>query len=139
MIIFYFIILQLIVYLHVLFPINYQLTTTIYYNQGLGFLPGLCCPHHDSTQSNGILRSTDFNAMMRRNTRRNNSTIDTIGEIGIGIDDQTAILVENDKFRVLSTDGKAKVTKKTLKVDGSIIEKVFLPSSVMIPLNELVY
>jgi hypothetical protein len=26
---------------------------------GLGFIPGLCCPHHDRVQSNGILRATD--------------------------------------------------------------------------------
>ena len=25
--------------------------------EGLGVLPGLCCPHHDRTQSNGVLRA----------------------------------------------------------------------------------
>lgn len=33
---------------------------------GLGFLPGLCCPHHDRVQSNGILRSTDFEELLKR-------------------------------------------------------------------------
>ena len=31
---------------------------------GLGFLPGLLCPHHDRVQSNGVLRSTDFAGML---------------------------------------------------------------------------
>merc|ERR1712129_485509 len=32
----------------------------------LGFLPGLVCPHHDRVQSNGILRATDYDAMLLR-------------------------------------------------------------------------
>jgi dipeptidase E len=32
--------------------------------EGLGFLPGLLCPHHDKIQSNGIPRSTDLDNMM---------------------------------------------------------------------------
>eukprot|EP01052_Picozoa_sp_SAG31_P018987 SAG31_NODE_1367_length_8615_cov_12.875763_4_plen_73_part_00 len=28
----------------------------------LGLLPGLCCPHHDRVQSNGVLRADDFGA-----------------------------------------------------------------------------
>ena len=33
---------------------------------GLGFVPGLCCPHHDRVQSNGVLRAADFDEMMLR-------------------------------------------------------------------------
>lgn len=33
---------------------------------GLGFIPGLCCPHHDRIQSNGILRANDFDEMLLR-------------------------------------------------------------------------
>jgi hypothetical protein len=33
---------------------------------GLGFLPGLVCPHHDRVQSNGVPRATDFDAMLLR-------------------------------------------------------------------------
>ena len=40
----------------------------------LGLLPGLCCPHHDRVQSNGVLRAVDFDAMMLRHP----------GELGIG-------------------------------------------------------
>ena len=32
---------------------------------GLGWLPGLVCPHHDRTQSNGVPRAADFDAMPR--------------------------------------------------------------------------
>ena len=32
----------------------------------VGWLPGLACPHHDRTQSNGVLRATDFEQMLRR-------------------------------------------------------------------------
>jgi dipeptidase E len=43
---------------------------------GLGFLPGLLCPHHDRTQSNGVLRAHDFDQMLLRHE----------GELGRGID-----------------------------------------------------
>jgi dipeptidase E len=33
---------------------------------GLGLFPGLCCPHHDKVQSNGVLRAVDFEGMMKR-------------------------------------------------------------------------
>ena len=33
---------------------------------GLGFIPGLCCPHHDRVQSNGVLRAHDFDEMILR-------------------------------------------------------------------------
>merc|ERR1719223_708285 len=43
----------------------------------LSFVPGLMCPHYDSTQSNGILRATDMADMLRRRS----------GERVIGVDD----------------------------------------------------
>ena len=58
---------------------------------GLGFLPGLCCPHYDSTQSNGVLRATDFDGMMLRHP----------GERGICIDHYAALVVEDGKYRTL--------------------------------------
>ena len=58
----------------------------------LGFLPGLCCPHHDKVQSNGTLRATDFDSMILRHK----------GERGICIDHFAALVVEGDKFKVLS-------------------------------------
>jgi dipeptidase E len=63
---------------------------------GLGFLPGLVCPHYDKTQSNGVLRATDFDAMLLRHP----------GEFGIGIDHWAALQVANGCFQVLSLPGK---------------------------------
>ena len=63
---------------------------------GLSFLPGLVCPHYDQVQSNGILRSEDFNAMMLRHPT----------EIGIGIDHWAALQVNGDLYEVVSISGK---------------------------------
>ena len=63
---------------------------------GLGFLPGLLCPHHDRVQSNGILRANDFDEMLLRHSR----------ETGIGIDHWAALIVSGDNYRILSLEGK---------------------------------
>lgn len=34
--------------------------------EGLGFFPGLICPHHDKIQSNGVPRCEDLNSMLLR-------------------------------------------------------------------------
>ena len=34
----------------------------------MGVLPGLFCPHYDMTESNGVLRSADFEKMLRRHS-----------------------------------------------------------------------
>ena len=63
----------------------------------LGLLPGLCCPHHDRTQSNGVLRSTDFDAMLRRHP----------GELGVCIDHHAALVVDGSgNYEVLTLAGK---------------------------------
>lgn len=59
---------------------------------GLGLLPGLCCPHHDRTQSNGVLRAADFDNMLLRHA----------GETGIAIDHFAALVIDGDDFRVIS-------------------------------------
>ena len=43
---------------------------------GLVLVPALCCPHHDSTQSNGVPRATDFDRMVLENP----------AEVGVYID-----------------------------------------------------
>lgn len=58
-------------------------------------------------------------------------------EIGIGIDDQAAILIEGDQFKVLSTDGRSHVTKKKCKSDGTIEETHFPCDNSFHPLHEL--
>jgi dipeptidase E len=63
---------------------------------GLGFLPGLVCPHHDRVQSNGVLRANDFDRMLLRHP----------GEVGIGIDHWAALVVTGEDYKVLSLNGK---------------------------------
>ena len=62
----------------------------------LSLFPGLVCPHADSVQSNGILRMTDFDAMMLRHG----------GERGICIDHFAALIVEENQYQVLSLQGR---------------------------------
>ena len=63
---------------------------------GLGFLPGLLCPHHDKVQSNGVLRANDFDQMLAKHK----------GERGIGIDHWAALIVSEGKYKVLSLEDK---------------------------------
>eukprot|EP00294_Goniomonas_avonlea_P001383 CAMPEP_0114542180 /NCGR_PEP_ID=MMETSP0114-20121206/1703_1 /TAXON_ID=31324 /ORGANISM="Goniomonas sp, Strain m" /LENGTH=308 /DNA_ID=CAMNT_0001726471 /DNA_START=64 /DNA_END=990 /DNA_ORIENTATION=+ len=73
----------------------------------LGFLPGLVCPHHDKTQSNGVLRASDFDAMLLRHS----------GERGIGIDHWAALVVDGDRYSVISLAG----------MEGSVLNGAFSP------------
>ena len=57
---------------------------------------GLVCPHADRIQSNGLLRSVDFDSMLIRHR----------GERGICIDHFAALLVDGDQYRVLSLQGR---------------------------------
>lgn len=63
---------------------------------GLGLLPGLMCPHHDRTQSNGKPRYEDFDRMLLRHR----------GERGIVIDHWAALVVNEGSYHVFSTPGK---------------------------------
>ncbi len=83
---------------------------------GLGLLPGLCCPHHDRVQSNGLLRTTDFDGMLLRHA----------GETGICIDHYAARVVDGEDYRVVSVEGREGsvggrpgVWRKTV-VDGEV-------------------
>eukprot|EP00759_Apiculatamorpha_spiralis_P059098 PhF_6_TR9695/c0_g1_i1/m.14919 len=59
---------------------------------GLGFLPGLACPHYDRTQSNGILRKDSYREMLRLNP----------GEYGIALDHWAALVLDQGKYEVVS-------------------------------------
>jgi len=61
---------------------------------GLGLVPGLCCPHHDRTQNNGVPRAVDLRRMMLRHP----------GETGIAIDHFAALVIDRDDYRVVSPD-----------------------------------
>lgn len=58
-------------------------------------------------------------------------------EIGIGIDDQAAIMIQGDQFKILSTDGKSHVTKKKVNSNNTIEETPFLCDDNFHPLSEL--
>ena len=62
----------------------------------LSMLPGFVCPHADKIQSNGVLRSIDFDSMLLRHK----------GERGIMIDHFAALIVDNDSYEVLSLDDR---------------------------------
>jgi len=63
----------------------------------LGILPGLCCPHYDQIQSNGVLRAVDAAEMLLRHK----------GERMLCVDHWAALKVEGQgKFSVLCLPGK---------------------------------
>eukprot|EP00758_Cryptobia_borreli_P001910 Tbor_TRINITY_DN2632_c0_g1::TRINITY_DN2632_c0_g1_i1::g.17922::m.17922 len=65
---------------------------------GLGFLPGLCCPHYDKVQSNGVLRQLDFKKMWK--TRHAKEDV-------ICIDHWAALVLDGKgNYSVLSLEGK---------------------------------
>lgn len=55
--------------------------------RGLGFLPGVCCPHYHAER-----REESFARMIRKH-----------GGVGIAIDDAAALQVDGDRFRVLTS------------------------------------
>lgn len=93
---------------------------------GLGFVPGLCCPHHDRVQSNGVLRATDFDDMMLRHptevtfflrvlltyttrlsphAHARASSVACVpppfSQVGICIDHNAAFVIDESSYRVL--------------------------------------
>jgi cyanophycinase-like exopeptidase len=75
--------------------------------QGLGYIPAMCVPHQYITQSNGLPRSDDSDAMIWRHP-----------ELPlIGIDENAAFVVSNGQARVVSGDGIAGCVVKRLIVE----------------------
>ena len=99
---------------------------------GLGFLPGLCVPHHDVAQSNGVPRTLDSNEMMKENP----------DQPCIGIDEEAILVVEGTQARVLSAKGDATCYVKVCEdssVDGEtkIISYPFTEEDGQIPIENL--
>jgi len=84
---------------------------------GLRLLPGLVCPHHDRTQSNGVKRSADFDSMLRRHK----------GERGICIDHFALLIIDGESYQALSFEEGAGVYIKDVAEDGYTILKKTLP------------
>lgn len=84
---------------------------------GLGLLPGVLCPHFGATQSNGVLRASDFQQMLLRHP----------GETGLGLDDWAGLLVDGDDYRVVSPDGRSgSVAGDGFVADGSGLPGLWL-------------
>jgi cyanophycinase-like exopeptidase len=76
--------------------------------EGLGYIPAMCVPHHDATQSNGLQRSDDSDVMSLNYPKLPS----------IGIDENAALVVSNGQARVVSGDGIAGcVVKRVVEVD----------------------
>ena len=58
--------------------------------------------------------------------------------IGVGIDDQAALIIENNHFRVVSTDGLAKITKVVIDIHGKVTEKVYHSCNTVYHISELI-
>ena len=61
----------------------------------LALVPGLCVPHYDTTQSNGVPRAADAGAMLLR-TR----------EAFVGVDNWAALKIAGGRFQALAVPGK---------------------------------
>ena len=91
---------------------------------GLGFLPFFMCPHHDRAQSNGQARATSFDAMLGVNG----------AEVGLGVDNNAAVVVDGDRWRIISDGGS--VTKKVF-LNGRLHATVLPPNGDWQPMEVL--
>jgi len=82
---------------------------------GIGIVPGLCCPHWDRTQSNGIPRYIDFEGMSQRHPR----------ERGICISHYAALRISDGKYKIICLEEGASVkVQDVVEVDGVAQVKV---------------
>ena len=103
---------------------------------GLGLVPALCCPHHDTTQSNGIARATDFDRMMLENP----------AEVGVCIDNNCAFIYESQdggeaNWRAVSSGswehGESGGLSKKVYENGAVVETKLECDGELQPASEL--
>ena len=63
--------------------------------RGMGLVGALCCPHFDSDMA-GVKRKEDFQQMVRKHS-----------DVGIGIDNNCAVEVVDDTYRVITSQAAA--------------------------------
>lgn len=78
--------------------------------KALGFLKGVHCPHYNG-RTLGVPRKKHFQDMMRK-----------VGGMGIAIDNNCAIIFQDDKYRVITSKPKAKAYK-VFKRKGKVISE----------------
>jgi dipeptidase E len=64
---------------------------------GLGIIPMIACPHYDKIESNGALRATSFEKMMKMHS----------GEYALVIDNWAGIMINGDKYQLVKRQGKS--------------------------------
>jgi dipeptidase E len=103
---------------------------------GLGLISGTTlCPHHDTTQSNGLLRSRDFDEMLLRGDCGDDA-------VGICVEDQATLVIEGDSYWTVASgatmvdgaaaNGASAAAKCFVKrvVDGVVISAQLTEGSV---------
>ena len=103
---------------------------------GLGLVPALCCPHHDTTQSNGVPRATDFNRMMLENP----------AEVGVCIDNNCAFVHESQEggeanWRAVGSGswahGESGGLSRKVYENGAVVETQLECDGELKPMSEL--
>jgi dipeptidase E len=64
---------------------------------GLGIVDMISCPHYDKIESNGTLRATSFENMMKMHS----------GEYGLVIDNWAGIIIDGEKYTLVHRQGKS--------------------------------
>ena len=88
--------------------------------RGLGLVDGLFCPHHNSEPRARSLRDM----------------ISEYGGMGLGVDDNSAIEIAGDTFRVLSSDEDAGV-RRVYKRSGKVVTEIVQETEVYQPIRYL--
>ena len=103
---------------------------------GLGLVPALCCPHHDTTQSNGVPRAKDFDRMLLENP----------AEVGVCIDNNCAFVHESQEggeanWRAVSSGswehGESGGLSKKVWENGVVVETKLETDGELQPMGEL--
>ncbi|HEX2908993.1 MAG TPA: Type 1 glutamine amidotransferase-like domain-containing protein [Phototrophicaceae bacterium] len=91
--------------------------------RALGLVPGIFCPHLNDTVLNSY---ADFMQRMRR-----------CAEVGIGVEDNAAIEVVDDTYRIITSQVGAKAYKFVRRRGGQVEVEDLKPSDTFQPLAEL--
>lgn len=83
------------------------------YVTGLGFIGAVNCPHYDTEPH----RQADIKNKMKKSSK-----------VAIGIDNKAALLIIGDRYKIISSDGRAKVHRLFWN-DNKFVTEELLPSN----------